>query len=29
MHGRDGRIHITCTWNRRRIRYVSLVPEEL
>ena len=29
IQGRDGRIHITCTWNRRRIRYVSLVPEEL
>ena len=29
IQGRDGRIHITCTWNRRRIRYLSLVPEEL
>lgn len=24
IQGRDGRIHVSYTWNRRRIRYVSL-----
>ncbi len=29
IQGRDGRIHITYTWNRQRIRYVTLRPAEL
>jgi predicted neuraminidase len=29
IQGQDRRIHITYTWNRRRIRYLSLTPEEL
>ena len=29
IQGQDGRVHVTYTWNRRRIRYVSLDPSEL
>ncbi len=29
IQGPDRRIHITYTWNRRRIRYLSLTPAEL
>jgi predicted neuraminidase len=29
IQGPDGRIHITWTWNRRRIRYRSFAPDEL
>jgi predicted neuraminidase len=29
IQGKDGGIHMTYTWNRRRIRYVSLAPDEL
>jgi predicted neuraminidase len=25
----DGSLHITYTWNRRRIRHVSVAPNEL
>ena len=28
IQGRDGTVHVTYTWNRRRIRYVALVPSE-
>jgi alpha-L-rhamnosidase len=29
IQGADGRIHITWTWQRQRIRYAALVPDEL
>ncbi|MFO1129179.1 MAG: sialidase family protein [Rhodospirillales bacterium] len=29
IQGTDGRLHLTWTWNRRRIRYASLRMEEL
>jgi predicted neuraminidase len=29
IQGADGRIHITYTWNRQRVRYVWLDPREL
>ena len=29
IQGGDARIHITYTWNRRRIRHASFTPEEL
>jgi predicted neuraminidase len=29
IQGRDGTVHVTYTWNRRRIRHVSLSPAEL
>jgi predicted neuraminidase len=29
IQGQDRRIHITYTWNRRRIRYLALTPDEL
>jgi len=29
IQGEDGRIHVTYTWHRRRIRYVSFLPDEL
>jgi predicted neuraminidase len=25
---KDGRVHITYTWNRKRIKYVALNPAE-
>ena len=28
IQGRDGSLHLTYTWNRRRIRYVRLSPEK-
>lgn len=28
IQGRDGTVHVTYTWNRRRIRYVALVSSE-
>ena len=27
VQGRDGSLHLTYTWNRRRIRYVRLSPD--
>jgi predicted neuraminidase len=29
IQGRDGVLHLTYTWNRRRIRYVRLSPDEI
>jgi predicted neuraminidase len=29
IQAEDGTIHITYTWNRRRIRHASLMPDEL
>ena len=29
IQGQDHRIHIAYTWNRRRIRYLSLTPDDL
>jgi predicted neuraminidase len=29
IQGRDRRLHISWTWNRRRIRYLSLTPDQL
>lgn len=29
IQGRDGVLHLTYTWNRRRIRYARLSPDEL
>lgn len=29
IQGADGRVHVTYTWNRRRIRHVALAPDEL
>jgi len=29
IQGDDGNLHITYTWNRRRIRYVRVAPDEL
>jgi predicted neuraminidase len=29
IQGRDGVLHLTYTWHRRRIRYVRLRPEEI
>ena len=29
IQGEDGDLHVTYTWNRRRIRYVSMAPDEL
>jgi len=29
IHGADGRVHVTETWQRERIRHVALTPEEL
>jgi predicted neuraminidase len=29
IQAEDGAIHITYTWNRRRIRHASLAPDEL
>jgi predicted neuraminidase len=29
IQGRDGSVHLTYTWNRRRIRYVRLSPDEV
>ncbi len=28
IQGRDGTVHVTYTWNRRRIRHVGLIPGE-
>lgn len=29
VQGHDDRVHVTYTWNRRRIRHVTLAPDEL
>src|SRR5690606_13760586 len=29
IQGKDGSLHVTYTWNRRRIRYVRLAPDEI
>jgi predicted neuraminidase len=29
IQGQDRRIHIVYTWNRRRIRHLTLAPDEL
>ncbi len=29
IQGRDGRVHITYTWKRERVKYVMLDPTKL